>query len=63
LAEKILESGLKPEEVDLTGHSLGAYVSVEAAVILYQEYGFAVNSVTLLDPAKLPYNGLIHALT
>ncbi|GEM_PF-5401789 len=53
LAEKILESGLKPEEVNLTGHSLGAYVSMEAAVILFQEYGFAVNSVNLLDPAKI----------
>jgi len=53
LALRILESGLRPEEVDLVGHSLGSYVSVEAARILYRRYGFAVNSVTLLDPANV----------
>jgi filamentous hemagglutinin family protein len=53
LALRILESGLRPEEVDLVGHSLGAYVSVEAAVILWRRYGFAVNSLTLLDPANV----------
>lgn len=53
LALRILESGLKPEEVDLVGHSLGAYVSVEAARILYQRYNFTVNSIILLDQANL----------
>ena len=55
LALRILESGLSPDEVDLVGHSLGAYISVEAARILNSEkYGFfRVNSVTLLDPANL----------
>ncbi len=57
LALRILESGLKPEEVDLVGHSLGSYVSVEAARILYQRYDFAVNSVTLLDPANVELIG------
>ena len=53
LAYRILESGLQEEEVDLAGHSLGAYVSVEAAHYLWQRYRFAVNSVTLLDPANV----------
>ncbi|ANV89299.1 hypothetical protein AWQ24_00815 [Picosynechococcus sp. PCC 8807] len=53
LANKILESGLKPEEVDLVGHSLGAYVAVEAAKYLWEEKDFSVNSVTLLDSANV----------
>jgi pimeloyl-ACP methyl ester carboxylesterase len=53
LAIKILESGLRPKEVDLVGHSLGAYVSVEAAAILYREFNFPVNSVIMLDPANI----------
>lgn len=55
LAVKIVESGLSPSQVNLVGHSLGAYVALEAASILNSDqYGFfKVNSVTLLDPATL----------